>query len=85
MIAVETIYERLGIDIDLMAQGRGRQPESGSSLGEGFHLRGAPGLDAYEHEAVGFPLNEHDDRVDAMVYAADLNAASEFYFVAARR
>jgi len=50
-----------------------------------FHVRGAPGLDAYEHEAVSFPNGPHDDRVDAMVYAADLNpAASEFSFGSVR-
>lgn len=52
--------------------------------GKVFHLRGAPGLAAYEHEAVAFPNGEHDDRVDAMVYAADLGG-SEFYFTAGRR
>jgi phage terminase large subunit-like protein len=53
--------------------------------GKVFHLRAAVGLDAYEREAVAFPNGEHDDRVDAMVYAADLNPTSEFYFTAARR
>jgi phage terminase large subunit-like protein len=53
--------------------------------GKVFHLRGAPGLDAYEQEAVSFPNGPHDDRVDAMVYAADLNpAATEFYWTSAR-
>ena len=53
--------------------------------GKVFHLRGGPGMDAYEHEAVAFPNAEHDDRVDAMVYAADLNSGSEFYFTSGRR
>lgn len=52
--------------------------------GKVYHLRGAPGLDAFEQEAVAFPNGEHDDRVDAMVYAADLNPTSEFYFSKAR-
>jgi hypothetical protein len=51
-----------------------------------FHLRRAPGLDAYEREAVAFPNGEHDDLVDAAVYGADLNgAANDFYFTAGRR
>lgn len=53
--------------------------------GKVFHLRGAPGLDAYEHEAVSFPNGQHDDRVDAMVYAADLNpTVAEFSFAKGR-
>jgi predicted phage terminase large subunit-like protein len=51
-----------------------------------FHLRGAPGLDAYEREAVAFPNGEHDDLVDAAVYGADLNGTTnDFYFTAGRR
>ena len=53
--------------------------------GKVFHLRSAPGLDAYERELVGFPNGEHDDLVDAAVHGADLNTASEFYFTSARR
>jgi len=53
--------------------------------GKVFHLRGAPGLDAYEHEAVAFPNGAFDDRVDAMVYAADLNPTSQFYWATGRR
>lgn len=54
--------------------------------GKVFHLRGAPGIDAYEMEALGFPNGEHDDLVDAAVYGADLNkAATELYWTAARR
>jgi phage terminase large subunit-like protein len=51
-----------------------------------FHLRGAPGLDAYEREAVAFPNGEHDDLVDAAVYGADLNGTTnDFYFTSGRR
>lgn len=53
--------------------------------GKVFHLRGAPGLAAYEAEAVAFPNGEHDDMVDAAVHGAALNATSEFYFTSARR
>ena len=53
--------------------------------GKVIHLRGAPGIDAYEKEAVGFPNSEHDDRVDAMVYASDLNASTEWYFTKGAR
>ncbi len=54
--------------------------------GKVFHLQGAPGIDEFEMEAVGFPNGEHDDLVDAGVYGADLNgAANDFYFVAGRR
>ena len=53
--------------------------------GKVFHLRGAPGLDAYESEAVAFPNGAFDDRVDAMVYAADLNPMSQFYWATGRR
>lgn len=53
--------------------------------GKVYHLRSAPGLDAYEQEAVAFPNGQHDDRVDSMVYAADLNPTSEFYFTHANR
>ena len=53
--------------------------------GKVFHLRSAPGLDDYERELVGFPNSEHDDIVDAVVYAADLNTVSEFYWGSANR
>jgi hypothetical protein len=49
-----------------------------------FHLRGAAGLTAYEAELVAFPNGEHDDLVDAAVYAADLGG-NEFYFTSANR
>ncbi|MBF6604994.1 MAG: hypothetical protein IVW53_05360 [Chloroflexi bacterium] len=40
--------------------------------GKVVHLRGAPGLAELEAELVGFPNAEHDDLVDALVYATDL-------------
>ncbi|MGD0019948.1 MAG: hypothetical protein ABSD62_11895 [Candidatus Limnocylindrales bacterium] len=52
--------------------------------GKVFHLRGAPGLAAYEAELVAFPNGEHDDFVDAAVYGADLGG-TEFYFTSANR
>jgi hypothetical protein len=45
-----------------------------------FHLRSAPGLEAYEMEAVAFPNGRHDDLVDAAVYGADLNGRIDFSF-----
>lgn len=52
--------------------------------GKVFHLNGAPGIDSLEHEMLSFPNGEHDDLVDALVYAADLSGNS-FYFTAGRR
>jgi|GEM_PF-819528 hypothetical protein len=52
--------------------------------GKVFHLRGAPGIEDYEMEAVGFPNGRHDDLVDAAVYGADLNGANEFSFGSVR-
>jgi predicted phage terminase large subunit-like protein len=48
-----------------------------------FHLRGAAGIDALESELVAFPNGEHDDLVDAAVYAADVGG-NEFSFTSAR-
>lgn len=59
---------------------RARTLSARYEAGKVFHLRSAPGLEAYEHELVGFPNGEHDDQVDAAVYGADLNTASEFSF-----
>ncbi len=42
--------------------------------GKVFHLRSAPGLADYEDELVAFPNGQHDDQVDAAVYAANLGA-----------
>ena len=51
--------------------------------GKVFHLRGAPGIRELEAELVAFPLGEHDDLVDAAVYAADIGG-NEFSFGSAR-
>jgi phage terminase large subunit-like protein len=59
---------------------RGRTLAARYEAGKVFHLRGGVGLAAYEAEAVAFPNAEHDDLVDAAVYGAALNQASEFYF-----
>ena len=60
--------------------------------GKVFLLRGGPGLGSgpndpgdFARELLAFPNGEHDDFVDAAVYAADLGAPSEFYFTAGRR
>ena len=47
--------------------------------GKVYHLRGAPGIDELETELVAFPNGEHDDLVDAAVYAADVGG-NEFTF-----
>jgi predicted phage terminase large subunit-like protein len=51
--------------------------------GKVFHLRGAPGIAELEAELVAFPLGEHDDLVDAAVYAADVGG-NDFSFASAR-
>jgi predicted phage terminase large subunit-like protein len=51
--------------------------------GKVFHLRGAPGIDELEAELIAFPIGEHDDLVDAAVYAADVGG-NEFHFTSAR-
>jgi predicted phage terminase large subunit-like protein len=48
--------------------------------GKVFHLRTAPGLEAFEAEAVAFPNGRNDDLVDAAVYGADLNRTNDFHF-----
>jgi hypothetical protein len=53
--------------------------------GKVFFLEGAPGIDELQRELVGFPNGGHDDQVDALVYAADLNPGNEFYFTSAQR
>ena len=40
--------------------------------GKVYHLRTAPGLRDLEAELIGFPNAQHDDLVDAEVYAADV-------------
>jgi phage terminase large subunit-like protein len=58
-----------------------------------FFLRGAPGMGTgssdpgeFPRQLLAFPNGEHDDLVDAAVYAADLNGAgNDFYFTAGRR
>jgi phage terminase large subunit-like protein len=52
--------------------------------GKVFHLRGGPGISALESEMLGFPNSEHDDMVDALVYAADVGGVG-FYFTSATR
>src|SRR5664280_150724 len=52
--------------------------------GKVFHLRGAPGIRELEAELVAFPIGEHDDLVDAAVYAADIGG-NEFTFGASVR
>jgi predicted phage terminase large subunit-like protein len=51
--------------------------------GKVFHLRDAPGREAFEAEAVAFPNGRNDDLVDAAVYGADLNRTNDFYFTSA--
>ena len=63
---------------------RARSLAARYEAGKVFHLRNAPGLADYEHEAIAFPNAEHDDLVDAAVYGADLGGV-EFSFRAGRR
>jgi predicted phage terminase large subunit-like protein len=51
--------------------------------GKVYHLKSAPGIRDLEIEMASFPNGEHDDLVDALVYAADLSGSS-FYFTAAK-
>jgi predicted phage terminase large subunit-like protein len=51
--------------------------------GKVYHLRSAPGLREFEAEMVAFPNAEHDDMVDAAVYAADLGGV-KFSYAATR-
>jgi hypothetical protein len=51
--------------------------------GKVFHLKGGPGIRDLEAEMGAFPNGEHDDLVDALVYAADLSG-SQFYFTSAK-
>jgi hypothetical protein len=58
-----------------------------------YFLRGGPGMGTgptdpgeFARQLLAFPNGEHDDLVDAAVYAADLNGTgNDFYFTAGRR
>jgi predicted phage terminase large subunit-like protein len=62
---------------------RARSLAARYEAGKVFHLKGAPGIRDFEAELVGFPNAEHDDTVDAAVYAADVGG-NEFSFTSAR-
>jgi predicted phage terminase large subunit-like protein len=62
---------------------RARSLAARYEAGKVFHLKGAPGIRDFEAELVGFPNAEHDDTVDAAVYAADVGG-NEFHFTSAR-
>jgi predicted phage terminase large subunit-like protein len=51
--------------------------------GKVYHLRTAPGLRDLEAELIGFPNAQHDDLVDAEVYAADVGG-NDFSFGSVR-
>ena len=61
---------------------RARSLAARYEAGKVFHLRGAPGIGELEDELVAFPIGEHDDLVDAAVYAADIGG-NEFSFTSA--
>jgi predicted phage terminase large subunit-like protein len=61
---------------------RARSLAARYEAGKVFHLRGAPGIGELEDELVAFPIGEHDDLVDAAVYAADVGG-NEFSFTSA--
>jgi predicted phage terminase large subunit-like protein len=50
--------------------------------GKVYHLKNGLGIRELEAEMGAFPNGEHDDMVDALVYAADLSG-SQFYFSSA--
>jgi predicted phage terminase large subunit-like protein len=52
--------------------------------GKVFHVNNAPGVSDLEAEMLAFPNGQHDDMVDALVYASDLGG-SGFYFTSAKR
>ena len=52
--------------------------------GKVFHVNNAPGISDLEAEMLAFPNGQHDDMVDALVYASDLGG-SGFYFTSAKR
>jgi hypothetical protein len=52
--------------------------------GKVFHVNNAPGISDLESEMLAFPNGQHDDMVDALVYASDLGG-SGFYFTSAKR
>jgi len=62
---------------------RARTLAARMEAGKVFFLRGAPGIEMLADQFVAFPNGEHDDLVDAAVYAADLNGGTEFYFTSA--
>jgi predicted phage terminase large subunit-like protein len=62
---------------------RARSLAARYEAGTVFHLRGAAGIEILESELVAFPNGEHDDLVDAAVYAADIGG-NEFSFTSAR-
>jgi predicted phage terminase large subunit-like protein len=63
---------------------RSRSLAARYEAGKVFHLKGGPGIRQLESEMMSFPNSEHDDLVDALVYAADVGN-SGFYFTAAKR
>lgn len=63
---------------------RSRSLAARYEAGKVFHLKGGPGIRQLESEMMSFPNSEHDDLVDALVYAADVGS-SGFYFTAAKR
>jgi predicted phage terminase large subunit-like protein len=63
---------------------RSRSLAARYEAGKVFHLKGGPGIRQLESEMMSFPNSEHDDLVDALVYAADVGN-SGFYFTSAKR
>ena len=63
---------------------RSRSLAARYEAGKVFHLKNGPGIRQLESEMMSFPNSEHDDLVDALVYAADVGTVG-FYFTAAKR
>jgi len=55
---------------------RARALAARMEAGKVSFLRGAPGIEMLKAQLTAFPNGEHDDLVDAAVYAADLNGAN---------
>jgi predicted phage terminase large subunit-like protein len=63
---------------------RSRSLAARYEAGKVFHLKNGPGIRQLESEMMSFPNSEHDDLIDALVYAADVGTIG-FYFTAAKR
>jgi predicted phage terminase large subunit-like protein len=73
-----------GVKPDRDKVSRSRALAARYEAGKVFHLKGGPGMDLLEREMLAFPNAEHDDLIDALVYAADIGGG-DFYFTSVKR